>query len=81
MANQTKYKTYSEVPYYRKQWFFWVTYLIIPVIPLVLLLIGDIYYEGKDGVKSFGIGNRIVAGIIAVVYMVKIIPSIMEAIS
>ena len=73
MANQTKYKTYSEVPYYRKQWFFWMTYLIIPVISLVLLILGDVYYQGKDGVKSFGVVNRIVAGIIAVVYIVKII--------
>jgi hypothetical protein len=78
MANQTKYATYSEVPYYRKQWFFWVTYLIIPIIPIILLMLGDVYYQGKDGVKSFGIANRIVAGIIAVIYIIKIISSLTE---
>jgi hypothetical protein len=78
MANQTKYATYSEVPYYRKQWFFWLTYLIIPIIPIILLMLGDVYYQGKDGVKSFGIANRIVAGIIAVVYIVKLFKGVME---
>ena len=78
MANQTKYETYDQVPYYRKQWFFWVTYLIIPVIPLILLFIGDIYYQGKDDVKSFGIANRVVAGIIAVGYSIKLVNGVME---
>ena len=30
MANQTKYETYEQVPTYRKQWFFWTMFFILP---------------------------------------------------
>lgn len=67
----TPYKTYAEVPYYRQQWFFWIMYFIpvLSIIAICLLLFGDIYYEKKGEVKSFGIANRVVAGIIAVLYV------------
>ena len=30
MANQSKYETYSQVPVYRRQWFFWTMFFILP---------------------------------------------------
>ena len=73
MANQSKYQSYDQVPIYRRQWFFWLTYILIPVVPLIVLLCGDIYYIRKDEVKSFGPVNRAIAGLIALGYIIKII--------
>ena len=96
MAKQSKYASYDEVPVFRKQWFFWTIFFVLPnafsfgglacdiallkVIGLliqigavVLLLQGDVYYLKKNEVKSFGIANRIVAGIIVGVFLLKTI--------
>ena len=65
------YSNYAEVPYYRKQWFFWILYFV-PVANMVaigLLLFGDIYYQRKGEVRSFGVANRVVAGIIAALWL------------
>lgn len=61
------YSSYKDVPYYRKQWFFWLLYFIpfLGLVAIGLLLFGDIYYQKKGEVKSFGVANRVVAGIIA----------------
>ncbi len=63
------YTTYAEVPYYRKQSFFWLTYLLFAPIALALLISGDIYYQKKGEVKSFGTANRIVASLIALFWL------------
>lgn len=68
MAKQTKYASYEEVPVFRKQWFFWLAYLILTPAAIFILLFGDIYYVKNNQVESFGIANRIVAGMIAVPY-------------
>jgi len=63
------YSTYAQVPYYRKQWFFWVMYFVLSPVAIALLLSGDVYYQKKGEVKSFGMANRIVAGIIAALWL------------
>lgn len=73
MPKQTKYASYDEVPVFRKQWFFWLTFLFITPVAIVISLSGDIYYVKKDEVKSFGIQHRIVVGIIAFFYIMKVI--------
>lgn len=65
MAKQSKYASYDEVPTFRKQWFFWLAYLFFTPAAILILLFGDIYYVKNNEVESFGIANRIVAGIIA----------------
>ena len=69
------YSSYQEVPYYRRQWFFWVLYFVplINLVPLGLLLFGDIYYEKKGEVKSFGVSNRVVAGLIAAYFLYSVV--------
>ncbi len=64
-----KYGSYAEVPYYRKQWFFWLMYFTISPIAIAVLLFGDVYYQRKGRVKSFGMANRIVAGLIGIVIL------------
>jgi hypothetical protein len=58
------YQTYEEVPWYRRQWFFWVLFLLVPLGVfgcIGLLLTGDVYYVKKDVVTPYGKANKIVA--------------------
>lgn len=66
------YNSYDEVPIYRQQWFFWIMYIIFSPVAIGILLFGDVYYPKDGEVKSFGIANRIVAGIIAVFIMINV---------
>lgn len=61
-----KYDSYDQVPFYRRQWFFWLMYLIICPVAIIILLSGDVYYQKGEEIRSFGLLNRIVAGVIAV---------------
>ena len=65
MAKQSKYASYEDVPVFRKQWFFWLVYCLFSPVAILILLFGDIYYVKNNEVESFGVANRIVAGIIA----------------
>jgi len=66
------YSSYDQVVFYRKQWFFWLMYFTISPIAIGILLFGDVYYPSKGHVKSFGLANRIVAGIIAIVILWRV---------
>lgn len=67
------YISYDQVPYYRKQWFFWSLYFIFSPIAIGILLSGDVYYPRRGKVQSFGVANRIVAGILAVLILFSVI--------
>ena len=62
------YETYEAVPVYRRQWFFWVAWFFVAPIAVGLLLTGDVYYARNGEVQRFGIANKIVAGLIALVW-------------
>lgn len=68
-----KYNSYEEVPWYRKQWFFWLMFLVFQPIAIGILLFGDVYYKKKGQVKAFGIWERIVAGTIAAIWFIRLI--------
>lgn len=57
------YTSYDQVPYYRKQWFFWLTYFLLSPVALVILISGDVYYPKKGTIRAFGIPNRVLAGL------------------
>ncbi|WOH36607.1 hypothetical protein RI844_14680 [Thalassotalea fonticola] len=59
--SNAKFKTYSDVPWFRRQWAFWLMYFTISPVALGILVFGDIYYVKKGTVVSFGLANRIVA--------------------
>lgn len=61
---KSKYKTYQDVPLYRRGWCFWIIFLCFNPAAVILLALGDIYYKQDKQLKSFGIVNRIVVGII-----------------
>jgi hypothetical protein len=64
------YATYAEVPYFRKQWFFWLMWFVFSPVAIGILLTGDVYYRNGGQVRNFGLANRIVAGLIAVFWLV-----------
>ena len=68
------YSNYADVPVYRRQWVFWLMYLTIVFNPIAILILltGDVYYTKNGEVKSFGVANRIVAGIIAAIWLYAI---------
>lgn len=72
-----RYRSYDEVPLYRKQWFFWLMYLTLQGVAIGILISGDVYYPKNGEVKSFGLANRIAAGVIAVFILAKLVQSIM----
>ena len=47
-----QYNDYGEVPYYRKQWFFWLMCLLFSPIAIGLLLTGDVYYKRRGEVGT-----------------------------
>lgn len=73
-----KYRNYAEVPVYRRQWFFWLTYFTISPVAIAILLFGDVYYVKKGEVVPFGVANRVVAGIIAVLILINIISKLIH---
>lgn len=61
------YSDYSEVPFYRRNWFFWLTFFFIDPVAIIILLTGEVYYEKSGELRVFGMPSRIVAGLIAAV--------------
>ncbi|MGE0485644.1 MAG: hypothetical protein AB7Q81_15975 [Gammaproteobacteria bacterium] len=70
------YATYDQVPLYRKQWFFWLMYFTISPVAIGILLFGDVYYPSKGEVRSFGLANRIVAGLIGVYFIFNVVAAV-----
>lgn len=46
--NKDGYTSYDQVPWYRKNWFAILCFCLFPLILLIMMLTGDVYYE-KDG--------------------------------
>lgn len=67
------FNSYEEVPYFRKQWFFWVMWFVFSPIAIGLLLTGEVYYSKKEELKTFGIANKIVAGIFGLLWIARVI--------
>jgi len=53
-------------------------YLTLTPVALGILLSGDVYYRGHHEVKSFGTANRIAAGFIAILILVRLVRSIRD---
>jgi len=72
-STASKYATYSDVPVYRRQWFFWLFWLIFAPIALGILLSGNVYYVKKGVVVPFGIANKILGVLISLVWIAQFI--------
>lgn len=65
------YSSYDQVPVYRRQWFFWISYILFNPVALILLVFGDIYYQRDGEVRSFGTANRLFAAGVSVYVITK----------
>lgn len=70
---ESGYRNYAEVPFYRRQWFFWLMFFLFQPVAIALLTFGDIYYTSGGKVKNFGLANRVVAWILGVVFMYRMV--------
>jgi hypothetical protein len=75
------YATYDQVPAFRRQGFFWLTWFLFAPIAIGILLTGDVYYRKKGEVRRFGIANRIVAGVIGLLWLVGIIQAVVDGLA
>jgi hypothetical protein len=73
-----KYKTYDEVPFFRKQWFFWLSWLIFAPVALVILFSGDVYYRKKGEVVSFGTANKVVGAVFCFFWIFRVYLAVTE---
>jgi hypothetical protein len=53
MSTESQYTSYSEVPWYRTNWFGIVTLLLFPPLTLYLVFSGPVYYEKKGELKTW----------------------------
>lgn len=71
------YKNYGQVPFYRRQWFFWIVFVFAWPIAVMILISGDVFYPKKGEIKAFGPINRIVAGVLLVIWTLSIIRAVL----
>lgn len=67
-----KYATYDQVPFFRRQWFFWLSWLIFAPVALVILLSGNVYYKKKGVVVPFGMANKVLAALFSLVWIYRV---------
>ncbi len=72
------YASYEEVPTHRRQWCFWLLWFVFAPAALVILLSGDVYYTRGGTLRSFGLANRIVAGVVGLLYIHMLITEITQ---
>jgi polyferredoxin len=67
------YTSYDQVPWYRKEWFAWLSFHIFtPALVVVVLLTGVSYYTRKGQLKTVSKGMKIFFIVSAVLYMLAV---------
>lgn len=71
-SNQGKvsFSSYDQVPWYRKQWFAFVCFLIFTPGLLLILLSGDVYYESKGQLKTYSTTAKVVLIACVIIYFI-----------
>jgi hypothetical protein len=70
MSTESQYTSYSEVPWYRTNWFGIVTFLLFPPITLYLVFSGSVYYEKKGELKTWSEPSSKIAVVIWMIVQV-----------
>jgi uncharacterized paraquat-inducible protein A len=52
-GNQAKYSTYSEIPWYRRNWFAILSGIFFAPALFFIALTGDIYYQRNGSIKTY----------------------------
>ena len=72
------YAEYSQVPWFRKNWFAVVCLLIFMPALLFILITGDIYYEKKGQLLTYGKGAKTFLIILSALSLLYIVVSILK---
>lgn len=74
-VNQEKkapYVSYDQVPWYRKEWFAWLSFILFTPALIGVLLTGDSYYTRKGQLKTVSKGMKIFFIIWSIGWLIKI---------
>ena len=72
IGNAAKYATYKDVPFFRRQWFFWLCWLVFAPVALAILLSGNVYYMKKGVVVPFGIANKVIGVLFSLIWIYRV---------
>lgn len=71
-ANGIPYNSYDEVPWYRKNWFAILTFLIFTPALLFIAVSGDIYYKRNGEVRKYSTAARVFLVLISALWLLGI---------
>lgn len=71
-GSATSFSSYSDVPWYRKNWFAILCFIIpFGIIPLLIILFsGDVYYEKKGTLKTYSKTSKVIIALFLVLIMI-----------
>lgn len=64
---------YSEVPFYRRRWFYLCTLLVFTPLTALIAITGPLYYQQKGEVKKFPTSARVTFAIIGLVSLIVVL--------
>lgn len=69
MLAKRSYDTYSEVPWYRRNWFVITSFLLWPLWPalVAVLVTGDVYWNTTTGPRKYSFGGK--AAILILIFL------------
>jgi hypothetical protein len=65
--------TYSEVPWYRKNWAVILCYFVLGPVVSIIALTGPIYYEKKGELKTYSIAARVFLVLLGLLWLVVVL--------
>ncbi len=72
------YKSYSDIPNYRRHKGFWTIWLVLPILAIFILITGDVFYKRNGEISTFSEVNIILAMVMAAFWLVSISFAIFE---
>jgi uncharacterized membrane protein YvbJ len=75
-SQAARYADYSQVPWFRKNWFAILCAFILTPVLLFMLVTGDVYYEGKGQLKTYSKLAKIILIIWCLLYILRVVKEI-----
>lgn len=73
-------KQYSDLPWYRKRWFIFTSFLIFIPVTVLILLTGDMYAKRKEGVYVLSKNRKLLLiAICAIVFLGGVLRGVIRA--
>jgi len=72
-----KYTSYSQVPWYRKNWFAILCACILMPVLFFILITGNVYYESKGQLKTYGKVVKVILIIWSALSIVAVLKAIL----